>query len=61
MQDVGVEIVVIHPWELSDHDWLEIAQLATKYARDGETNFVKACILGYVEWLSLDRIHDRKH
>ena len=61
MDEIGVEVFLIHPWELNDHDWLEIAQLAQKYAADGETNFVKACVLGYVEWLGVDHIHDRKH
>ena len=56
----GVEVCLIHPWEMGDEEWLEIAKIAQKYALAGEENFMKCCVMGYVEWISLDTIEGMK-
>lgn len=56
----GVEVYLMHPWELGDAEWFEIARLAQKYALAGEENFMKCCVMAYVEWISIDSIEGMK-
>lgn len=57
MEDDTIDVCLIHPYEFSDADWLEIAKLSQKHTERGEASFMKCCVLGYVEWLSIEHIH----
>ena len=60
IDDDGIDVCLIHPWELSDTDWIEINEQCQKFAMTGEEDFLKCCVLGYVEWLALSEINGVK-
>jgi len=61
METTGIEIFLIHPHELSDYDWLEIGKKAVKHAERGEKNYIKCCVLAFVEFLDIEEIELKRH
>lgn len=53
-QSEVIEAFIIDPFEMPESDWDVIHENAKKYACTGERDWLKCCVLGYLEWANVD-------
>jgi len=53
-EDQVIEAYIVEPLAMADSDWDLIHENAKNFSLRGETDWLKCCVLGYLEWADVD-------